>query len=639
MSDPDASGMKNPPGTGNSSRREWSDLDLGETLRGFRVGQRLFDRFTLQQLLGRGGMGVVWLAQDEKLRRSIALKFLPEQFMRDALALDDLRTETSRALELTHPHIVRVYDVVEDSSRGIAAISMEYVDGDNLSNMRAVKPHRWFEPDEMREWIRQLCEALDYAHRRARVVHRDLKPANLMVNSLGELKVADFGVARSLIDSATRLSTGAHTSGGTLVYMSPQQALGQRAVAADDIYSLGATLYDLLTGRPPFYQGNIYEQVRSIAAPSIAERRKELREIDAAIPPAWEATIAACLAKEPADRPASAGEVWERLNGAAPSPRQPATPADPAGKSSAPEVIRVARRQTRAVRPAMIAATALAFAAAGGAWWWEQKEAAQQQAVQTAVAAQVAQHQAAAEAQRVAKAAADAEAKHQQELALAAAKEKADAERQQKIDGILKTARDHLFAERFEESRTAYREVLAIDAENGQAKSGLIGVDETEKAAKDKQAQMKKEAEHSMAVQDIAKARAALLQKDIGLAESFVIDALRYSPDEPEALKLRDEIAQARAKLVAATPTPTPKPKTTAKTSTTKSKPKEDEGLRSSPAVSRPAPTYRAPSPSFERPTMAPAPRPMPTYVAPPAPRPAPQPFAPSAISAPRPRP
>ena len=293
------------------------DFELGPTTRGFRAGQRLFDRFVLGRILGRGGMGVVWLAQDEKLRRPVALKFLPEQFTQDALALDDLRTETSRALELTHPHIVRTYDLVEDPALGIAAISMEYVDGDNLSNLRVERPHRWFEPEEIREWVRQLCEALAYAHSRPRVVHRDLKPANLMITAAGEMKVADFGVARSLVDSASRVSAGANSSGGTLVYMSPQQALGGRAAVADDIYALGATLYDLLTGRPPFYSGNIYEQLKNLVPPTVAERRLDLRDVDAPIPAGWESTIAACLEKDPAKRPQSAAEVWERLNATA----------------------------------------------------------------------------------------------------------------------------------------------------------------------------------------------------------------------------------------------------------------------------------------------------------------------------------
>src|SRR5438093_1030635 len=109
-------------------------------------------------------------------------------------------------------------------------------------------------------WVEQLCEALAYAHERARVVHRDLKPANLMINTKGELKITDFGIARSLSDSVSMLTMARGTS-GTLVYMSPQQLDGDKASHLDDIYSVGATLYELLTGKPPFYSGGIERQI------------------------------------------------------------------------------------------------------------------------------------------------------------------------------------------------------------------------------------------------------------------------------------------------------------------------------------------------------------------------------------------
>ena len=120
----------------------------------------------------------------------------------------------------------------------------------------------------------QLCDALDYAHNRAKVIHRDLKPANLMVNQRGDLKVTDFGIARSLVDSASRL-TAEQGRSGTLVYMSPQQLNGELSTHLDDIYSLGATIYELLTSKPPFYSGNIDRQICERVAPSMTERRKE----------------------------------------------------------------------------------------------------------------------------------------------------------------------------------------------------------------------------------------------------------------------------------------------------------------------------------------------------------------------------
>src|SRR5437870_4643745 len=277
-------------------------------------GQKIFGRYTLIKVLGRGGMGIVWLARDEELQRDVALKFLPDLMIHDHAAFDHLRREAKRCLELTHPHIVRIHDFVHDERSG--CISMEYIDGETLSNLRAEKKQRVFESDEIAGWITQLCEALDYAHNHARVIHRDLKPANLMVNKRGDLKVADFGIARSLADSATRL-TAEHGRSGTLVYMSPQQLNGVRGTHFDDIYSLGATIYELLTSKPPFYSGNIDRQICERVAPSMTERRKELDIEPALVPQVWEDTVAACLAKDPSRRPQSAAEIAERLQLAA----------------------------------------------------------------------------------------------------------------------------------------------------------------------------------------------------------------------------------------------------------------------------------------------------------------------------------
>src|SRR5947209_10642311 len=133
-----------------------------------------------------------------------------------------------------------------------------------------------------------------------------------MVNQRGDLKVADFGIARTLAESL-KLLTGEQGRSGTLVYMSPQQLGGKRATHLDDIYSLGATLYDLLTSKPPFYSGNVDRQIHERVAPSMTERRKELDIEPALIPPVWEETVAACLARDPSRRPQSAAEVAHRL--------------------------------------------------------------------------------------------------------------------------------------------------------------------------------------------------------------------------------------------------------------------------------------------------------------------------------------
>jgi serine/threonine protein kinase/Tfp pilus assembly protein PilF len=282
----------------------------GVTSREFASGQKVFGRYTLVKVLGRGGMGIVWLARDDELERDVALKFLPDLMIQDRAAFDQLRRETKRCLELTHPHIVRIHDFIHDERSG--CISMEYIDGETLSNLRTEKEQPVFEPDEIATWISQLCDALDYAHTRANVIHCDLKPANLMVNQRGDLKITDFGIARSLSDSVSRLTLEQGRS-GTLVYMSPQQLYGVRSTHLDDIYSLGASIYELLTSKPPFYSGNIDRQICERVAPSMTERRKELDIEPALVPQVWEDAVAACLAKEPLQRPQSAAEIAQRL--------------------------------------------------------------------------------------------------------------------------------------------------------------------------------------------------------------------------------------------------------------------------------------------------------------------------------------
>ena len=164
------------------------DLDFGQTIQipRFGVGQKIFRRYILQKILGRGGMGIVWLAEDEDLERLVALKVLPETLCHDRESLEALKHETKLGLHLAHPNIVRIYDFQRDDNA--AAISMEYVDGATFSEMRTTKPTHVFDPADLLIYIEALCDALHYAHNRERIVHRDLKPRNLMLNSHGGLE-------------------------------------------------------------------------------------------------------------------------------------------------------------------------------------------------------------------------------------------------------------------------------------------------------------------------------------------------------------------------------------------------------------------------------------------------------------------
>lgn len=288
-----------------------SSPKMGERVKKFTADQKYFDRYALKKVLGKGGMGIVWLAHDEKLEREVALKFLPEVVHLDSSLHDALKQETKKSLELTHPNILRIYDFIEDSET--AAISMEYVDGPTLSKLRTEKPKKIFEITDISFWIKQMCSALDYAHSECKVVHRDLKPANIMINSKGQIKIADFGIARSLSDSMSQITQKKGASSGTLPYMSPQQLMGEQPAVSGDIYSLAATIYELLTSRPPFYSGDVASQVIGKVPPSMKDRQQELKIQGDPIPQNWEETIAACLSKDAAKRPLSAGIVADRL--------------------------------------------------------------------------------------------------------------------------------------------------------------------------------------------------------------------------------------------------------------------------------------------------------------------------------------
>lgn len=297
---------------GPDANQQSEDTTLGEAIA---AGQRVLGRYVLAGELGRGGMGVVWRAQDEILGESVALKFLPDYVTHDAVALEELKEETRRARRLTHPNIVRVHDFIQQD--GVAAVSMEFIDGATLTQRRLNLPGRLFSVTALAPLTGQLCAALEYAHRTAKTAHRDLKPANVLVTHEGVAKMADFGIARSLSETRTRLTMpGNKGASGTLAYMSPQQMRGDRPQATDDIYALGATLYELFAGKPPFFRGDLVSlmlQIRDRPPPPIATMRTELEMVGEPVPAAWEEVIIACLAKEPQARPQSAAEVAARL--------------------------------------------------------------------------------------------------------------------------------------------------------------------------------------------------------------------------------------------------------------------------------------------------------------------------------------
>ncbi len=296
--------------TEGASPSDTDALGGGATVRGLAAGERVFGRFRLGRLLGRGRWGTVWLVRDEALDRDLALKFLPERLAGDPQALAAFKHALLRTLDLTHPRIVRVYDFFEDGRLG--ALAMESIAGSSLAERLLVQPQRRFALADVSAWLGQLCAALGYAHTQARLVHGDLKPANLMITLPGDLKITDFGLATVIADSIKRAGDSA-APGGKLVYMSPQQRMGEIPAVTDDIYALGVTLHELLTGQLRLPSGDTTVPVQRAMAVLLDEGSEGRRNMSEPLPPLWEETITACLAEDPAHRPQSIEDVARRL--------------------------------------------------------------------------------------------------------------------------------------------------------------------------------------------------------------------------------------------------------------------------------------------------------------------------------------
>ncbi len=272
-----------------------------------RPGMELHNgRFILRRKLGEGGMGAVWLAIDRNLNRQgvpidVALKFVGERFTGDAQSIEFLRKEVVAARDLRHDNVVAVYDWHEQSGEP-AFYSMQYIDGEDLKQFVSRTATGRLTCQELDPLLEPLLAALEYAHKRG-VIHRDLKPANIMIGRNGNLLLADFGLARPERPGANP-EWGATTPGGTLGYSSPQQRRGEVQQISDDIYSLGATLYHLLTGELPYS----IEELRSGAPlPAPRDPRRVLKGKEGAgrrdITAEAAFTLMRCLNEDPAQRP------------------------------------------------------------------------------------------------------------------------------------------------------------------------------------------------------------------------------------------------------------------------------------------------------------------------------------------------
>jgi len=254
-------------------------------------------RYELLAEIGRGGMGVVYRARDKRLDRIVALKRLPENLQAHPRAVKLLLREARSAAQLNHPHIVTVYDV--DHEDGAYFLTMEFLAGHPLSTLLHRRGR--FSAGEVAWLGRQAAAGLAYAHER-RIVHRDVKTANLFLTRERVVKIMDFGLAK-VIEAVRRRAT---RIGGTPDYMAPEQTLGFEVDGRADLYSLGATLFELLTGGVPFEEGDAMRHHRETPPPDPRERVPD-------VPAALAELVLQLLAKKPGERPASAAEVVERL--------------------------------------------------------------------------------------------------------------------------------------------------------------------------------------------------------------------------------------------------------------------------------------------------------------------------------------
>lgn len=279
----------------------------------------LAGRYRVVGLLGKGGMGEVYRADDLKLRHAVALKFLPQAMAQDARKLERFLHEVRIARQVSHPNVCRVYDISEEGGQHF--LSMEYVDGEDLAAVlrRMGRPSR----EKSLQIARQLCAGLAAAHDKG-VLHRDLKPHNIMIDGEGRVRITDFGLAGFAEDF-----TGKEVLAGTPAYMAPEQLAGRAVSVKSDIFSLGLVLGELFTGKRIFEGASNEHVMRSRT--SVPTSLSTLAED---VDPAVERVILRCLEADPASRPSSALAVAAALPGA-----DPLAAALAAGETPSPEMV------------------------------------------------------------------------------------------------------------------------------------------------------------------------------------------------------------------------------------------------------------------------------------------------------------
>ncbi|MDO5754711.1 MAG: Stk1 family PASTA domain-containing Ser/Thr kinase [Tissierellia bacterium] len=269
------------------------------------IGKTLGNRYYIEEKVGIGGMAKVYKAKDTILNRYVAVKVLKDQYMDDDDFLKKFAMEAQSAASISHPNIVSVYDVGSSSidNKKYNYIVMEFVNGTTLKEI--IQKEGPLDPDEVAKYGVQIAEALDCAHRN-NIIHRDIKPQNMLIDSEGNLKVTDFGIARI---ASTSTITYTSTVLGTVHYISPEQAKGKFIDEKSDIYSLGVVLYEMATGRVPYDASNAV----GIALKHIQDDLIPPKEYNDGIPDGLNQIIIKALEKDSADRFISASEIKEAL--------------------------------------------------------------------------------------------------------------------------------------------------------------------------------------------------------------------------------------------------------------------------------------------------------------------------------------
>jgi eukaryotic-like serine/threonine-protein kinase len=261
-------------------------------------------RYQLQSRLGFGGMSTVHLAFDKRLERRVAVKLLAEHLAEDPTFVSRFQREAQAAARLIHPNIVQVFDSGQDERSGQYFIVMEYIEGQSCAEI--LRDDGWIEVDEAVAIIEQACEGLHYAHRHG-VVHRDVKPGNLLRSRDGEVKLADFGIAKATEQSSI---TQVGSVLGTAAYLAPEQARGEEAGPRADLYALGVVTYQLISGRLPYEAASLTE----LALKQQQEEPAMLDTLVAAVTPELAEAVAIALALDPRERYESAREMGRAIS-------------------------------------------------------------------------------------------------------------------------------------------------------------------------------------------------------------------------------------------------------------------------------------------------------------------------------------